>query len=161
MLNDENTGGGISEAIAEQTSTIPDRPINTDVISSPDTSLSEGEERIQRPMRVLKESFVTGSGGGREESAANDKSGSFSPLCVSDSHMRSGVSLNPPPYMSPSPPPLPFSRSLSSSSMTPLPLRILNGDLLRGIVDIELVKRLQSRRFKFLPGEMIRLGGIF
>ena len=160
MLNDDNTGGGLSEAAAERTSTIPDRPIDTEVISSPDTSFSEGEERIQRPRRVLKESFVKGSGGGREEGAANDESRCFSPLRVSDSHIRGGVSLDPPPFMCPSPRPLPFSRSSSSSSMTPIQLRVPLGDLLRGTVDVGLARRLHCRRFKFLPGEMIRLGGI-
>ena len=82
MLNDENTRG-LSEAA---TFTIPD----TEVISSPDTSFSECEERIQRPRRVLKESFVKGSVGGREEGAVNDEN--FSPLRVPDSHTRGGVS---------------------------------------------------------------------
>ena len=102
MLNDENTRG-LSEAA---TSTIPD----TEVISSPDTSFSECEERIQRPRRVLKESFVKGSVGGREEGAVNDEN--FSPLRVPDSHTRGGVLggvlLDPPPQMFPLPLPYHF-----------------------------------------------------
>ena len=69
MLNDEDRGGGLSEAVRKQkknNSTIPDRPKYPDILTSPDINFSEDEVRIQRPVRLLKKSFVTGSGEGRE-----------------------------------------------------------------------------------------------
>ena len=77
--------GGLSEAHAEQknnTSTIPDIPKFQDILTSPDTSFSEDQERMKRPRRLLKKSFVSERGGGREQGCAKDERRRFPPPCT-------------------------------------------------------------------------------
>ena len=187
LLNDEIRGGGVSEAhahnekIRNQLSTIPDSSSALpNAPLSPDTSLSSGAS-LTRPLRPrIQKRFVRESGGGGAEkvitvddeilvrhlsipdSSSNQRGGagiSLDAVGVDDSGGGENITTANAPIFAD--PPSPAS-STSSSRNCPRPIRISVGNFRRGTYDLAAERERARRRvFKFMPGEMQKLAGIF
>ena len=146
---------------------------------SPDTSLSSGASLTRPPRPRIQKRFVRESGGGGADnvitaddeiyrapsipdSSSNQRGGagiSLDPAGVDDSGEGENIHpANAPIFADPSSP----ASSTSSSRNCPRPIRISVGNFRRGTYTLEAEKERARRRvFKFKPGEMQKLAGIF